>query len=263
MAQSEGVFPFGQKIRRVVQADRSPKRVFILGVYASAVHARWINPEGKQVVKALGVASEPYIFWQGKRAEAEEVISEIEVPVEAGCLVPASKALNGPSGRSLDDDFLAPLGLSRNEAWLCDIVPRSCMNQGQAQAIRERYEPEAKRLGLPSVAWSPVPTVLADDARRREITEELRESRAEVIVTLGDLPLKWFGAAFGTCPSLGDYSKDSKPYGILHDIEIGRRSMKLLPLVHPRQAAGLGFHSPEWAKRHRTWVRERAPRLLQ
>ena len=262
MAQSEGVFPFGQTIRRVVQADRSPKRVLILGVYASAVHARWINPAGKQVVKALGVASEPYIFWRGERAEAEEVISEIEVPAEAGCLVPASKALNGPSGRSLDDDFLAPLGLSRNEAWLCDIVPHSCMNQSQARAIRERYEPEARRLRLPSVDWPPVPKVLAGDARRREIADELRESRAEVIVTLGDLPLQWFGAAFGTRPSLGDYSKDSKAYGALHDIEIGRRSMKLLPLVHPRQAAGLGFHSPEWAERHHTWVQERAPRLL-
>ena len=52
-----GTFPFGQPIKRVVQTDRSPKRVFVLGVYASAVHARWCNDRGKQLVRALAVAS--------------------------------------------------------------------------------------------------------------------------------------------------------------------------------------------------------------
>jgi len=36
-----GIFPFGEKVREVEQKDRSPKQVFILGVYASAVHAKW------------------------------------------------------------------------------------------------------------------------------------------------------------------------------------------------------------------------------
>ena len=39
-------FPFGQPVRRVEQQDRAPKRVFVLGVYASAVHARWIDVDG-------------------------------------------------------------------------------------------------------------------------------------------------------------------------------------------------------------------------
>jgi hypothetical protein len=41
---SIGVFPFGQPIFPLVQKDRSKKRVFVLGVYASAVHARWVWP---------------------------------------------------------------------------------------------------------------------------------------------------------------------------------------------------------------------------
>jgi hypothetical protein len=36
-------FPFGQPVVPVIQQDRSPKKVFILGVYASAVHARRIG----------------------------------------------------------------------------------------------------------------------------------------------------------------------------------------------------------------------------
>ena len=132
-----GTFPFRQSIQCVAQTDRSPKRVFVLGVYASAVHARWCDPRGIQRVKALGVASEPYIFWRGE--EVEEILSGIDVPPEAGRLVPADARLNGGSGRSIDKDFLEPLGLTRDDAWLCDLVPHSFMNNCQAKAISEHY----------------------------------------------------------------------------------------------------------------------------
>ena len=259
MVQSEGAFPFGEPIRRVAQGDRSPKRVFVLGKYASAVHARWVGPEGEQKVKALAVASEPYIFWKGEGAV--EIVSRIVVPVEAGRLLPVG-ALNGPSGRSLDDDFLVPMGLDRDNAWLCDLVPHSCMNDGQAAAVRESYDPLVGRLGLPRVDWDPVPVVLADDARRREIAAELHESEAEILVTLGDSPLEWFGAAFGTGRALREYGRAPESYGVLHDVEVDGRAMKLLPLVHPRQAAGLGGHNPDWTELHGAWRDTRAGELL-
>ncbi len=89
-------FPFGMPITPVQQADRSPKRVFVLGVYASAVHSRWVGDDGKTIINALAVASEPEIFWRGDDADA--VIGKIPVPPGAGRLVAASKTLNGPSG---------------------------------------------------------------------------------------------------------------------------------------------------------------------
>jgi hypothetical protein len=74
-----GTFPFGQPVKVVAQQDRGPKRVFVLGVYASAVHARWVGADGKKdVVKALAVASEPYIFWRGDGAE--KIIRGIAIP---------------------------------------------------------------------------------------------------------------------------------------------------------------------------------------
>ena len=36
-------YPFGEELKQVVQQDRTPKKVFVLGVYASAVHAKWKN----------------------------------------------------------------------------------------------------------------------------------------------------------------------------------------------------------------------------
>ena len=50
---SIGSFPFGQDVRKLEQMDQTPKLVFVLGVYASAVHARWIGPDGKKLVNAL------------------------------------------------------------------------------------------------------------------------------------------------------------------------------------------------------------------
>lgn len=253
-----GTFPFGQPVQRVVQADRGPKRVFVLGVYASAAHACWCDARGTPMVNALGVASEPYIFWRGE--EVEEILSTIDVPPEAGRLRPADDCFNGPSGRSIDEDFLEPLGLTREDAWLCDLVPYSCMNQRQAAAVSRCYAPLVERLDLPRVNWPILPAKRTDVARREEIGAELRESTAEVVVTLGDQPLKWFGAkAFRSEHSLGAYGRGPHTYGVLHDVAFEGCALGLLPLVHPRQAAGLDCHSESWNDLHRTWVRQVAP----
>lgn len=255
---SVGTFPFGQPVQRVVQADRGPKRVFVLGVYASAVHARWCDARGTPKVKALGVASEPYIFWRGEGVE--EILSTIDVPPEAGHLRPAHDCFNGPSGKSIDEDFLEPLGLTREDAWLCDLLPYSCMNKRQAAAVSRCYAPFVARLRLPPAIWPVLPDELTDAARREEIAAELLESTAEVVVTLGDQPLKWFGVkAFGSEHSLGAYGRDPRTYGVLHDVAFEGRALRLLPLVHPRQAAGIDRHSEFWNDLHRTWVRQVAP----
>jgi len=41
-------FPFGQKLTKVQQSETTPnKEVFVLGVYASAVHAKWLDKDNK------------------------------------------------------------------------------------------------------------------------------------------------------------------------------------------------------------------------
>lgn len=191
---SERLFPFGQPLHDVVQRDRGPKDVFVLGVYASAVHARWVGTDGKDVVRALAVASEPEIFWRGDGAE--EIVANVTIPLELGRLTPASAKLNGPSGRALDELFLKPLGFTRHQTWLCDLVPHSCMNPAQRRAVERAYLPHVERYGLPSPSLPDVPTVLADDRRREEIAAELNASQARLLVLLGDQPIRWFLKAF-------------------------------------------------------------------
>lgn len=64
-------FPFGQILKPLIQEVQTPKKVFVLGVYASAVHACW-KKDNKIIARALAVASEPRIFWQGNIGEAKK-----------------------------------------------------------------------------------------------------------------------------------------------------------------------------------------------
>ena len=90
------LFPFGEPLRALMQEDRTPKKIFVLGVYASAVHATW-KKENKIICRALAVASEPRIFWDGNPEEAKRIIDRIQIPAVLGELIPASRQLNGPS----------------------------------------------------------------------------------------------------------------------------------------------------------------------
>ena len=258
-------FPFGKPITAVRQTDRTRKRVFVLGVYASAVHARWLGSDRKPLVNALAVASEPCIFWTG--GGAAEIISSIKVPWEAGYLLPANRTLNGPSGRTLDGHYLSPLGLTRADTWLCDLLPESRLNAKQVAAlIRAGYPELAKRDIVPAVDLdaASVPVEFLSSTRPAEILAEIAEARPDVLVTLGDQPIKDFVGMQVGIPerSLRGFGADSASYGRLHPITLGGRTMKLLPLVHPRQAGSLGAASPAWTNLHAGWVADVAPGLL-
>lgn len=242
-------FPFGQPVQPVVQQDRSPKEVFVLGVYASAIHAKWLDPDGNAIVQALAVASEPYIFWRGEGAE--DIIRQVAVPEAVGKLVPAAPMYNGPSGQALDDSFLKPLGFTRDDSWLCDLVPHSCVNPSQQKAIERAYLPLVEEHDLPMPSVPPVPRQLADDARRAEILDEIRESEAPLLVLLGDQPVKWFLRHYDDrWKRLSDF----EVYGQRHRVELDGLEVDILPLAHPRQVARLGRSSKEWFEKHREWV---------
>ena len=174
--------------------------------------------------------------------------------------------LNGPSGVTLDDAFLSPLlrsqGVGREEAWLCDLLPESRCNAKQAEAIKREYVPRMERFGLPAYEYPPVPSELADATRIGEIEQEVLEASPAIVVTLGDLPLKWFASKYGAHSNLAAYGETERDYGRLHRIEIGGHRTLLLPLVHPRQAGRLGSHSPKWSVLHTYWTREIAESLL-
>lgn len=255
ISNSNLIFPFGQGLHPVVQTDTSPKKIFIIGVYASAVHARWIDNDGKQLVAALAVASEPEIFWTGH--EAQQQIDKIKIPEEAGKLVPTAKNLNGPSGRALDELYLEPLGLTRKDTWLCDIIPESRLNPNQKKVIEKKYNPIREKFNLLEVT---IPAFrqseLNSEKRRDEILEELIKSQAETLILLGDLPIKYFLNYFSDIKykNLAAFGETPKSYGQVHEIKIAGKLFRVIPLCHPRQAQRLGASSKRWYELHRGWV---------
>jgi len=238
-------FPFGEPLRLVKQRDRSPKKVFVLGVYASAVHATWYPPDGKPV-EALAVASEPEIFWNGENAAG--IIDQIDVPSGAGKLEAADEKYNGPSGRTLDELYLKPMDLSRANVWLCDLVPHSFMNPDQKKAII--------KYNLPAASIPEKPLELTDELRRNEIIAELEESQADTIILLGDDPIKWFLSYVSERKETRLAEFGRRTYGSEILVNINGKKYKVIPLVHVRQAGGLGPHSPYWRWRHSKWVEE-------
>ena len=256
-----GTFPFGQPVRLVAQESRDRKRVFVLGVYASAVHARWLDAAGQEVVKALAVASEPSIFWRGEGADT--IVRQISVPPTVGKLEAADERYNGPSGIALDEYFLRPLGVTRSDVWLCDMVPHSCVNLWQQAAIERAYLDVVRRHGLPIPSVPAVRKELCDESRRQAILAEIKESAAECLVLLGDQPIKWFLSRFDCRRRrLADFGCTQASYGRMHAVRIGAKEMAVLPLAHPRQVARLGKSSAAWHGLHGAWVAAQARQLL-
>lgn len=258
------IFPFGQTLRKVGQQDKTPKNVFILGVYASAVHAKWLDKDGKEKVKALAVASEPEIFWRGDNADI--IISNINIPNDLGSLLPANKIFNGPSGIALDRKFLDPLGVTRKDVWLCDLLPYTRINPKQRLALEKNYTPELltkynlPRCTIPNFSESE----LNDRNRVNDILMELVASNSDLLITLGDLPIKYFINKISTSgySKLSDYGKTIDSYGKTHTIKISNKKIQHLPLVHPRQAGRLGKSSITWHQLHNSWINSQAQGIL-
>ena len=246
-------YPFGQIVRPLMQQDRTPKKIFVLGVYASAVHARW-KKDGKTECPALAVASEPRIFWDGNIDEAKEIISKISIPKEVGTLEPAGTHLNGPSAKILDEHILGPLDYTRADAWLCDLLPETRLNSGQVKVIKAKYNPLIERYGLNKVTIPERRTVFTNDQRNKEILSELKESQADLLILLGDIPIAQFLNAVTEVPfsSLQEYV-DLYGYGSATDVSIDGRTIKVRPLAHPRQIGALGAHSEKWNRLHQNW----------
>lgn len=246
-------FPFGQELHPLVQEDRTPKKVFVLGVYASAVHACW-KKDGRVLCRAFAVASEPRIFWNGDQNEAKKIIESISIPTELGTLEPASIELNGPSAQVLEENILAPLGYTREDAWLCDCLPETRLNPSQVRVIKEKYNPFIEKYNLNPVTIPNRPSRFCDLKRSMEITEELMESGAEMLILLGDIPMKQYLKKVANIPysSLDEYVK-LYGYGIPTETKINGKNIHVLPLAHPRQIGALGRYSEKWHSAHKEW----------
>jgi uracil-DNA glycosylase len=255
LAKDDFRFPFGQPLEVTPPQEARNAKAFVLGVYASAVHARWIGPQGKEACKALAVATEPHSFWDG--GDADAIVRAIRVPEEMGRLEPAARKFNGPSGETLRDRYLAPLGLRVRDCWITDLHDRYFLSPGNSKAI-QRYEALRKKVrsSLEPAHLPPRPTKVEPSKDRMErLREEFERSRARLVITLGNEPL---GALFGRAAR----KLSAKGYGEPEELEVFGRKVTVLRLCHPRQAGALGSSSTAWKATHDRWIEGNRKRAM-
>ena len=244
-----GAYPFGEPLGLVQWPATAARNVFVLGVYPSAFHASWHSPQGRMISPALSVADEPEPFWDGSGNEA--VLNRVakRVPSEAGSLRDAGEN-NGRAGRTLNDAYLAPLGLTRDDVWIADLQNYYLASAGQVRRIEESYEPLVETGLVPPATIIPRasrPTLgqLAHD-RDPPLEVEWGEADATWLITLGDEPVKVLG--------LEDLRNGE--YGHPRRATVFGRDVNHLALVHTRQAGKHGSHSPQWHRRHHEWIQQ-------
>jgi hypothetical protein len=238
-----GTYPFGEPLRPLTQEDRTPKRVFVLCVYASAVHARWFDQSGKLLVRALAVAAEPVMFWDG--SGVDDILERIKMPAGAGRLETADANMNGPA-RQVARSTSTFSSRSVTGATTRALRPRPAhlSEPSPKKALDREYAPRATKLGLPAVDLPPAPKNFADDRRREEVLRELEESRAELLVLFGDELIRhWLSKFDDRRTLLLDFGDADDDHDHRHEATIAGKKDEALALVHPRQAAGLGAHS--------------------
>lgn len=249
-------FPFGRPLENTPPQKARQAKAFVVGVYASAVHARWIGPDGKEACKALAIATEPCSFWDGTGAEA--IIADLQktVPSDMGRLEVPGRQFNGPSGGTLLELYLAPLGLTPAECWITDLHDRYFLSPGNEKALA-RYEKlrNGVRSAAPEAALPRRPErVVPTQERLARLRGELRDSGAGLVITLGAEPL---GALLGN--RARKLTLDG--YGSPEVLEVFGQRMRVLRLCHPRQAGGLGMSSETWAGAHAAWVKRTKGRI--
>jgi uracil-DNA glycosylase len=228
-----------------------PRPVFVLGAYPSALHVRWIPPDGSQLrqVKALPVADEPTPCWNGADARervAAWVAERAFDPATHGTFAPAPK-FNGPSGQWVDVNVLAPLDCTRDTTWITECLDTYRLSNGARKGLADSYDAARHRYGWPP--WNLRGHPSDDDVVREcrswhedRLRGELAACAPELVVSLGNAAL----GVMGKLLSAGPDRLEVVGYGTRLDVGLDGRAVEWLPLAHPAAPR-------RYQEAHRAW----------
>jgi hypothetical protein len=246
--QALGTFPFGRPLRPSVPTSEGQKGCFLLGAYPSALHIHWRPPQARSR-RVLAVDNEPEPFWNGAD-DSERVAAWREAVGWSESLGEAAPAddLNGPSGRAVEREWLAPLNIGRSEVWLTDCLDTYHLSDGVARVIHEVYAPFAKTHDLPAadLPQHPDTRAIVRGAQIDRLRAELATVQTEILVTLGNAALEVMRTLLGR---EGPTSLvPDADYGSRIETELDGRSVAWYALVHP------GQQREDWRSAHAAWA---------
>jgi hypothetical protein len=250
-----GTFPFGRPVLRRRPSAKSRRRVFVLGALPSALHIAWWSPHRKSV-RALVVDNEPAPFWaaEDERKQIEAWKAAVGFRVGEWGEVETSDT-NGKTGRWVDEQVLAPLGITRDEACLSYCLDTyACADLGVVFALDERYQPFAREAGLPEADLAPRPreSALVEQAilmHRERLLKELSVVVPEIVVTLGGSPHRVLRAIAEI--QGGRKLRPDASYGVEQPLTVGGRKTRWIALCASEP-------SPPYAELHALWRQHRS-----
>ncbi len=234
-------FPFGRQVTPRPPSAASPRGVFILGAYPSALHVEWKPPKPYKQIKALAVDDEPTPFWTGhdEAARVQRWRESVGFHASWGTVRGVGR-LNGSSGHWVEREVLGPLGVTHEETWITDCLDTYRASTGVGVRLADTYEPFARAHSLPSAVLRPHPDEndIVREARADHLDRlrsELRTAALELIVTLGNAALRVARYLVEVEDAPARLSPNG--YGARLTSRFEGRAVAWLPLAHPATPA--------------------------
>lgn len=259
VVESVARFPFGVPVSRCAPSASSPRRVFVLGAYPSALHVAWLPPKPFERVRALPVADEPEPFWTGTDEALRIAAWRERVGFrDAWGAIATCRRLNGSSGVWVEERVLRPLGVSREECWITDCLATYRTSTDVAKRLDDTYHPFAAAHGAPvaSLSLHPSERQIVREAlavERERLTAELELATPELVVTLGNAALRVLRALVLDADGIQRLAADDR-YGTARRVRVMGRTASWVPLAHPAAPRAYQLAHAAWVER-----RERVP----
>lgn len=247
-------FPFGRPVTPRLPSASSPRPLFVLGAYPSALHVEWIPPEPFSRIRAIPIDNEPSPFWDGAdHAERVDLWKDEVGFDERWGSVKGVKRFNGPSGEWVREKVLAPLGCTSRDAWITDCLDTYRGSVGVTRRLTDTYDPFAKEYGLPAarLPLHPSEARIVEEAlshHAARLRGELAAARPELVVTLGNAALRVLAEITeheGRPPSKLGLDE----YGQERTSRVAGRRVRWLPLAHPAAPDVYQRAHDGWARR--------------
>jgi hypothetical protein len=245
--RGSGVFPFGRPIARRRPSAKSKRRVYVLGANPAALHIAWWSPARKNI-KALPVDNEPTPFWNGddEREQIDAWKKLVHFRVGEWGEVETAGDANCARGRWVDENVLAPLGVTRDEACLSTCVDTYVADGAASFAVDERYQPFAREMALPEAQLEVRPpeaafVEAAVEMHGERLLHEISVVVPEIVVTLGNAVLRVLRGITGA-KDIRRLSVDAT-YGTMRPLRIGTRNTQLLALMREGTSSNVEAHA--------------------
>ena len=233
--QIHGTLPGGVPLRRTECSGPTPTKVAFLGVYPALTEKRLFTVGDTRM-------------WLPTQVEAES-------------FAPASK-----SGAEIEDNYLAPLALTRSDVFIFDMVPyflanTSTSSSGRSMADNVRLYEEATGTQTGILARPKEEEFLqyanGMPGNLDRLTDYMARCQPNLLFTLGTEPAAFVrGLTFTEAASQVDQLLYAQP----EELDVFGLRTRVVHLVHPHHFIK---RTRKWVDRHRAWCGSHGVALLK